>query len=41
MQRVFDHVVVFLLGRWGLLLVLCLLGLVAFLRLLSLFNDPG
>lgn len=41
MRRVIDHVVVFLLGRWGLLLILCLLGLLAFLRLLSPFNGPG
>jgi hypothetical protein len=41
MRRVIGQLVLFLISRWGLLFILCLLGLLAFLRLLSPFNGPS
>lgn len=41
MRRVIGQLVFFLIGRWGLLFILCLLGFLAFIRLLSPFNGPS
>lgn len=41
MRRVISQLIFFLMSRWGLLFILCLLGFLAFLRLLSPFNGPS
>lgn len=41
MRRVIDQLVLFAIGRWGLLAILCLLGLLAFLRLLNPLNGSS
>lgn len=41
MRRVISQLVLFLISRWGLLFLLCLLGFLAFIRLLSPLNGPS
>jgi hypothetical protein len=41
MRRIISQLVFLLISRWGLLFILCLLGLLAFIRLLSPFNGPS